>query len=380
MTEKHLLFESEARKRILSGATAVLSVYLNVDQSNASNLNKGYEAALVSDLKLVAGQLSENVDRKDFQAAAALVQEFVGNRKPSGKGLVVFADSSRVLFSRELHIDMPTSIHWGKPYVAPYVEALDEFERYTIVVTNKWRGRVLSVFLGKVETATEIEDIPHTTHIRATGMDHLEAQARDQRHADENMKKHVKHLLRVLESVLVSYPSGRIVLGGNVEAVSELLRLLPKPLKSRIVGTVHSSMADSLETVVETAVEVSARSERVHEIRSILHLLELVGAKHRAVTGPVETVSAVRDKRLFALYYAEGLKLPGKVCVQCGSPYTADQTPPCVSCGAHLEEFADVLDQVLIATINCGARIEQVRGEAAIMLRKVGGIGAVLRY
>jgi hypothetical protein len=358
----------------------VLSVYLNVDQSKANNLNRGYENALMSDLKIIGDRLSQNFDLRDFHAAAALVQELVGSQKPSSKALVVFADSSRVLFSRALQIDIPTSVHWGKPYAAPYVEALDEFERCTIVVTNKWQGRVLSVFLGRVETATEIEDIPHTTHIRATGMDHLEAQARDQRHADENMKKHLKHLLGCLESVLVNYPSGRIVLGGIVEPVSEFLRLLPKPLKSRIIGTVHSSMADSLDKVVETAAEVSARYERDHEIRSIANLLELVGENHKAVTGAIETLNAVRDKRLSTLYYAEGFKLPGKVCVGCGSPYTADHAPPCVSCGAHLEDSADVLDQVLIATIKCGARIEQVRGEAANKLRNVGGIGAVLRY
>jgi hypothetical protein len=368
------------RHGVTNATGNVLSVYLNVDQSNATNLNRGYENALVSDLKVIGDRLSENVDRKDFHAAAALIQALVGSQKPSSKALVVFADSSRVLFSRGLHVDIPTSVHWGKPYVAPFVEAVDEFERCTIVVTNKWQGRVLSVFLGRVETSTEIEDIPHTTHIRATGMDHLEAQARDQRHADENMKKHLKHLLGCLESVLLSYPSGRIVLGGNVEAVSELLRLLPKPLKSRVIGTVHSSMADSLERVVETATEVSARYERDDEARSIANLHELTGQNHKAVTGAAETLSAVRDKRLFTLYYAEGFKLPGRVCVACGSLYTFHQTPPCASCGAHLEDSADMLARVLLAAINCGARIEQVRGEAATKLRNVGGIGAVLRY
>jgi hypothetical protein len=368
------------RHGVTNATGNVLSVYLNVDQSKASNLNRRYENALMSDLKVIGDRLSDNVDRKDFHAAAALVQELVGNEKPSSKALVVFADSSRVLFSRGLDVDISTSLHWGKPYVAPFVEALDEFERCTIVVTNKWRGRVLSVFLGRVESSIDIEDAPHTTHIRATGMDHFEAQARDQRHADENTKKHLKHLLGCLESVLLNYPSGRIVLGGNVEAVSEFLRLLPKPLKSRIIDTLHSSMADSLEKVVEAATEVSIRYERDYETRSIAHLLELVGQNHKAVTGAAATLSAVRDKRLFTLYYAEGFNLPGKVCVACGSLYTVHQAPPCASCGAHLEDSADLLDQVLIATINCGARIEQVRGEAANKLRNVGGIGAVLRY
>ena len=368
------------RNSVTNATGNVLSVYLNVDQSNASNLNRGHENALTSNLKAVGDRLSESVDRKDFQAAAKLVQELVGNQKPSGKALVVFADSSRILFSRALNVDIPTSVHWGKPYVAPFVEALDEFERCTIVVTNKWQGRVVSLFLGRVETSTQIQDIPHTTHIRATGMDHLEAQARDQRHADENMKKHLKHLLVCLESVLLNYPSDRIILGGIVEPVSELLRLLPKPLQSRIIGTVHSSMADSLEKVVETATEVSARYERGYETRSIANLLELAGEKHKAVTGPAETLGAVREKRLFTLYYARGFELPGKFCVACGSLYTVHHTPPCASCGAHLEDSADLINQVLIATINCGARIEQVQGEAANKLRNVGGIGAVLRY
>jgi len=357
----------------------LLSVYLDTDQSKAANLNKGHERALAAKLKAVSERLAQNVERKEFDAAARLVQEFVGDHQVSQKALVIFADVSRILFSRDFQVDIPTEVQWGKPRVAPYVEALDEFERQTIVVTDKWRARILSVFLGTLETTTEIHDIPHTTHIHATGKGRPEAQTHDQRHADENTKKHLKHIIRALESVLASYPSDRIIIGGNPEAIGELLHLLPKSLKSRIAGIGHSSMADSFEKVIETALQVGIGSERDDEVRSIDHLLE-IAAQHRAVIGVAGTIDAVREHRLLTLYYAQGLKLAGKTCVECGAVYDIEKPPPCTSCGSHLEDSEDLIDQLLVTTLNCGAHIEQVRGAAAEKLRNIGGIGAVLRY
>jgi len=358
----------------------LLSVYLDTDQSKAANINKGHERALSAKLKAISEGLLQNVERKEFDAAARLVQEFVRDQQPSYKALVIFADASRILLSREFQVDIPTEVQWGKPLVAPYVETLDEFERQTIVVTDKWRARILSVFLGTLETTTEIQDIPHTTHIHATGKGRLEAQTHDQRHADENTKKHLKHIIRALESVLASYPSDRIIIGGNPEAVGELLQLLPKGLKSRIAGMAHSSMADSFEKVIETAHQACIGSERDEEVRSVDHLLEIAAQQYRAVTGIDGTIEAVREHRALTLYYAEGLKLPGKICVECGAVYGTDRPAPCTSCGSHLEESEDLIDQLLVMTLNCGARIEQVRGTAAKKLRNVGGIGAVLRY
>ena len=368
------------RPAITNATGKLLSVYLDTDQSNAANLNKGHERAMAAKLKAISEGLEQNVERKQFDAAARLVQEFVGDQQILHKALVVFADTSRILFSHDFQVDIPTEVQWGKPRVAPYVEALDEFERQTIVVTDKWRARILSVFLGTLETTTEIQDIPHTTHIHATGKGRLEAQTHDQRHADENTKKHVKHIIRALESVLASYPSDRIIIGGNTEAVGQLLHLLPKGLKSRIVGTVHSSMADSFEKVIETAHQVSVGSERDDEVRSVDHLLEIAAPQHQGVTGVADTIDAVREHRPLTLYYAEGLKLAGKTCVECGAVYGADRPAPCPSCGSHLEESEDLIDQLLVMTLNCGARIEQVRGAAAKKLTNAGGIGAVLRY
>jgi hypothetical protein len=368
------------RARITNSNANILSVYLDVDQGKASNLNKHYEIALTSSLKTIAESLAHNVERMEFDAAAAHVRNYAASLKPSCKAIVLFADASGILFTHEFQVEIPTAIYWGKPCVIPYVEALDEFERHIIVVTDKWRARILSVYLGHLETSTEIQDIPHTTHIHATGMDHLEAQARDQRHADENAKKHVKHLIRALESVLLSYPSKRVLLAGNVEALGELFRLLPEALRSKIAGTLHLAMSDSFEKVVAAAAEASLRAERDSEVHSVARLIELAGGKQKAITGTVETMDAVREKKVSCLYYAEGFKAAGKVCVACGAFYPEQSTAPCSSCGSHLEERKDILDLVLIATINSGAQIEQVRGPAAQTLNKVGGIGAMLRY
>jgi peptide subunit release factor 1 (eRF1) len=143
---------------------------------------------------------------------------------------------------------------------------------------------------------------------------------------------------------------------------------------------VHSAMADSFEKVIETAQQVYFGSERDYEVRSIDRLLEVAAGRHRAITGVEGTINAVRERRLLILHYAQGLKLAGKACVACAALYSTDQPAPCAGCGSHLEESEDLIDQLLVAALNCGSRIEQVRGIAADKLRNIGGIGALLRY
>jgi hypothetical protein len=78
------------RPAITNATGNLLSVYLDTDQSNAANLNKGHERALAAKLKAISEGLAQTVERKEFDAAARLVQEFVGDQQILHKALVDF--------------------------------------------------------------------------------------------------------------------------------------------------------------------------------------------------------------------------------------------------------------------------------------------------
>jgi hypothetical protein len=138
-------------------------------------------------------------------------------------------------------------------------------------------------------------------------------------------------------------------------------------------------MADSFEKVIETRIQVCIASERDDEVRTVDHLLEIAAQRHKpSLASPAQSMLSANIALNSLL---------------CGRVETCRQDLRCVwrslwpdrasslhVLRVHLEDSEDLIDQLLVTTLNCGARIEQVRGAAAEKLRNVGGIGAVLRY
>ena len=69
-----------------------LSVYLNVDQAQPVNLNRGFETELKKMASSVRGLSRPEKER--FKIAVRHVEDFVSVYKPAAKGLVLFFDAS----------------------------------------------------------------------------------------------------------------------------------------------------------------------------------------------------------------------------------------------------------------------------------------------
>ncbi len=54
----------------------VLSVYLDVDQAHAENLNRNFEAAFESKIKEAGRSFEEEYEQRDFEACVSEVRKF----------------------------------------------------------------------------------------------------------------------------------------------------------------------------------------------------------------------------------------------------------------------------------------------------------------
>jgi peptide chain release factor subunit 1 len=135
----------------------VLSVYLDVDQSNASNLRRKFYTALEDMLRSIEARL-KGEPLADFAADSTRVLEHIRLLEPSGKGLVLFADASEGFFwSREVHIPVHNTARWSDaPYVKPLLALIDDYERYGVVLVDKERGRLFTVFMGEISEHADL--------------------------------------------------------------------------------------------------------------------------------------------------------------------------------------------------------------------------------
>ena len=132
-------------QQYLSGPDSlILSLYVNIDQSNAVNLNRVFERAVETCFRqMLETQIAAENNRPKFETEADRVLRFLKNYTPKGKGLVIFSDSSHDFWwQRDLQVAVPTEARWSpKPWVRPLFEVIEDHDRFVVVLMDKQRAR-----------------------------------------------------------------------------------------------------------------------------------------------------------------------------------------------------------------------------------------------
>jgi peptide subunit release factor 1 (eRF1) len=361
-------------ERASTPGSPVLSVYLDVDQSRAVNLNREYLSALKARLRAVEQQLIES-DREAFRADAARVERHVAQYRPHAKTLVLFADDSADLFwSGELRVALPTEVRWEPtPHVRPLLEVLDEHERYGVVLLDKERARLFTVFLGEIEEEREILAAGEVRHKKSSGTDHLRSAMQFQRQDETHVHWYLREVVELIEDVTRERAFDRLVLAGPVEVTSELARMLPHPLGEHVAGTLRLPVHATADEVLRHTLEIAERAERETEKTRVAQLFE------RGAVGLEKTLLALQEGRLWMLLYADGFATSGAECPRCSMLSASRTAANCSYCGERLLPLDDLIGRML-ERASSGFRVEKVHGEAAERLRAAGGIGAILRF
>lgn len=359
----------------------VLSVYLDIDQSTSSNLNRGFEVKLRSWLRDLEASLEDRGARKELAGDAASVLSFASSYQPKGKTLVVFCDASeRFFWQREVYAPLRQGVRWeDRPYVRPLQEALDEYERYGVILIDKSHARLFTVYLGEIEEHREAFSPAPVKHIKSPGTEHIRSQTHIQRTADMHLLWHVKNVAGIMEQLADQNAFDRLVLAGPVEATSELRHQLPERLSRRVVDVLHLPIDAPEQAVLQETQRVEREFERGYEERVIQELITAAAKGQQAVTGFEATLESLNEGRILRLVFAEGFARAGSECKNCRI-LALNLDGSCGYCGAELSTVEDLVDRVIQRVLDQGGRAEEVRERAAAELGTVGGIGALLRF
>lgn len=356
-----------------------LSVYLDIDQSDAANLNRKFEVALFNRLREVEETL-ESRQQTDFQADSIRIQDFVEGYRPQAKGLVIFSDSSEDFFwVHEIHVPVKTEARWSEmPYLRPLIEMVDEHERYGVILTDRSQTRLFSIFLGEIEEYREALAEADVTRFKSPGRDHIRSQTRHERRADTHALYHLKRVAKIMEGVAERLAFDRLVLAGPIEATNEVYRQLSKRLRAKVIGTMALGMDASEQLLLAETLQLTSSAERTDEIEIVEQLIEAAEKQNQATIGLDHTIEAVQAGRVRQLVYAEGWAASGSRCSNCSSLMTNGEHI-CGYCGAGLLAVNDLLARAARRVVALGGVVEQVQGDAATRLQEAGGIGAFLR-
>jgi peptide chain release factor subunit 1 len=353
----------------------VLSVYL--DTSPARVIEQAHVLFVRDAFDAIRATLPES-DRAAFEATAKQVERHLEfDVAATHPGLAIFGTEDPTFFKS---VPLPKApreeVVWDKrAHIAPLQAVLDDFERFAVVLFDKTRARLFTIFLGEIETELSVDD--YVPGKQATGGWFGLAQTRYARHHEDHVRRHVEHTLATLMVLLRGRPFDRLLLAGPDEALALLIRELPRPLRARFAETIRLELFASNAEVLRVALEAASRAEREAESAAVRDLIDGAGGR-LAVLGATATLEAVSIGRVHKLFIADCYQGAGGECETCNAVTAEGAT--CPVCGGATTAVVDLRERVVERALDQGSIIESVSGDAAVALMAHGGMGAWTRY
>lgn len=360
--------------RAASPSGLVLSVYL--DTSATRVMAGGHVLGLRACAKRLrtTDAVASPESRRAFEEALEQVEAYFQQvDKLDYPGWACFASNDhRFFYATPLPAPVSDRIIWSaEPAIEPLEQALDEHERVTMLVIDSEQSRVFSLFLGEIERVITIDDYVEPKH-HGGGWLALKEKNASRRH-DQQLLRHVRHTIQVLTRELRQHPFDRLIVGGQDEAASLLIRELPATLAHRLAGQAAIAPDATHAEIAQIAYDIAEQAERREELLEVERLIEAAGAG-RACAGVSATLDALAEQRVQRILMAGEFAAIGGRCESCERLVLG--LGPCPVCGAALTPIQDMREEVVSAARGMGATVEFVDGQAGDLLMEQDGLAA----
>jgi peptide chain release factor subunit 1 len=352
----------------------VLSLYLNAqpDQHGRDSYETWLRKTFADRARTLSGDVRASFDRD----AERILQFLSDDARPSANGLAIFACSARGLFDA-VQLDVPFDDHWlflaSVPHLYPLARVNDQYPRYAALVADTHSARLFVFGLGARESGHEIKN----TKTRKSSVGGW-SQARYQRHLEQFHLQHIKEVVDTLDRIVRDEHIGHVVLSCDEVTKPTLLEQLPKHLTDKLIDIVRlDTNAPEHDVLTETLDALRGRDAET----DVEHVQALLGAwrgNGLGVVGPEDTLQALEMGQVEELLITAAptdLRAPDSLPTSVAPGSVAVDS----STSANLEaDQLKVADELVTKAQQTNARIRFI--EDPVLLRDVGGVGALLRF
>ena len=176
-----------------------LTLYVDLDQGARANRHGGF---LVQAEGLMRSLRAEVGDDPGLDHALDRAVRLVSDLEPRGRSAMVVVHPETTL--EEIHqawVRFPSSAYWRRgAFLRPVVEAMDENERYAVVLADARQARLFTVYLGEIAEYGHL--LAETgARSRGVGVDQWRAEKRQERHHDQEVTAHAKAIIDALNDL-----------------------------------------------------------------------------------------------------------------------------------------------------------------------------------
>jgi peptide chain release factor subunit 1 len=352
----------------------VLSFYLGIGVYRANR--KAYEIEAKDIMRQAISQAGlTGDDRKNAEDDVQRILNFLKmDFQGRAKGLAIFACKQAGLWQV---FRLPTTVpdrcvinH--TPSVLPMLRLVDEGRRYCVLVADKEKARLFTMYMGEISERTEILDEVPGWHKQGGW-----AQARFQRHIEDAVNKHLKNVADTVFQFYKKEGFGHLIIGGSQEVRTRLYRILHSYLQRIVTGYLPVDVSSNVNGIRDAAKRIESENEerRSKEIAGVLLGTSAQGSL--SVTGLRDTVTALQGGRVHTLVLVDNQQIEGCLCADCGGVDVLEASQ-CAYCGKQASDVRDVSEHLAMLAVRQDAEVSYVKRGSG--LEEAGGVGAILRW
>lgn len=356
---------------------AVASLYLDITPQRISD-----EPVAVRVRRMLANARTSEADGRAVEAALEPIGRFFrtefGGLNKTGQGLVLFSAPALDLWQVYM-LPLPVEDNLtiaSRPAVRPLVDLLENTEPTGLIFIDRSHARLYRIITGEIGAWAELQSDDVPGQHKQGGW----AQARYQRHIDDQVQQHYKRVVAEARSFFTENPVTRLIMAGDSTNTLHFESGLPTDLREKVGARIPMERFTGVNDVLERVMLAQEEIERAAEAQRVDTLYSAL-PQGRAVVGVSDTLQALAEQRVMLLLIAEGLSVAGAECAGCGWLTDQVDVETCALCGTPLAPTDDVIEAAMAPALRQVDDIDVIHGaDRDRLMAECGGIGAILRY
>jgi len=355
----------------------VISLYLNTQRDGSGRPT--FDAFVRKELPARAETYTpRSEERESYETDIERIDSFLKTElDPSTKGLAIFACSGEDLFETvqlATPIDENQLFVHNQPHLYTLAKLHDQYPTYAAVIADTDEAHI---FVFGMRTKLDQQSVEGVKFRRtqAGGW----SQARYQRHIDEFRDQHVKEMIDELDRIVTEEKVLHILFAGD-EVLLPLLRdNLPQHLAEKVFDIVKMDVRTPEHEVLQLTLDAMQKRDAESDAEKAQRLLNEYRSGGLGVLGVRQTLAALRNGQVDELLVSarvEGIEADHEKAVR----DMLEKELGVLSEPADQEgDLQMILSDALVTRARqTGAKVTFI--EDPELLKKFGGVGALLRY
>jgi peptide chain release factor subunit 1 len=352
------------------GNNRVLSLYLNTDLAHKSR----------DAIKLMLRERLHSLEEKPAAEDVRAIERFLDFEYDwQSRGIAIFSAGDELWKTIPLPVAVSTQAYYAeKPYVNVLTDVLDRLGRYVVALIDRQSVRLFSMAWGRIQAETETsgEEIKHH---KQGGW----AAARFQRHESNLALHNLKQAVEIIQEFCqAEFPPEtghpRLILAGSSEVLTQVKEMLPKALRSQVIGEFSADMESISNEILNRSLDILAQADLEEERKVVTDVITAAAKGGAGVIGLADTLYVLHQGRVRHLLVEEDFRASGFACASCGY-IAAEHSVKCPFCGhEELTAVPDAVNRAIHKAVQTGADVNIVRQNEDLI--QAGSIAAALRY